>query len=94
MGIWAGERATSSIGSGRREIERLHGVTHGADRRRSVWSHRATIQEKLVHEQRICPSRGVFRPSGIDKMPGIEGWRLGGHDHEVSILIAGGSGLA
>jgi hypothetical protein len=37
-----------------------------------------------VHEQRICPSRGVFRPSDSDKMTGIEGWRLGGHDHEVS----------
>jgi hypothetical protein len=32
-GDLGGERATSSIGSGRREIERLHGVTHGADQR-------------------------------------------------------------
>jgi hypothetical protein len=31
-GELSGERATSSIGSGRREVERLHGVTHGAGR--------------------------------------------------------------
>jgi hypothetical protein len=26
-------------------------------------------------------------------MTGIEGWRLGGHDHEVSILITGVGGV-
>jgi hypothetical protein len=29
-GDLSGERATSSIGSATREVERLHGVTHGA----------------------------------------------------------------
>jgi hypothetical protein len=45
-------------------------------------------------EQRICQKPRRVQPISDDKISGIEGWRLGGHGHEVSILIIGVGGLA
>jgi hypothetical protein len=44
-------------------------------------------------EQRICQKPRRVQPISDDKISGIVGWGLGGHDHEVSILIIGVGGL-
>jgi hypothetical protein len=78
-----------------REAERLHGVTHGAGSTViALDPQKRGFREHWWLEQRICQKPRRVQPISDDKISGIEGWRLGGHDHEVSILIIGVGGLA
>src|ERR1700738_5595331 len=54
---------------------------------------KARIERLFVgREKNLCELTRAHLSSN-DKMTGIEGWRLGGHDHEVSILITGVGGV-